>query len=156
MLLPADCIFTQVVLMPEVFCTSTSVLQSDKNKSHRRSHNHRAMLLEHASLQMSESHRARSRGVLHACGGRLYSTRQRNDYDKHGARPLWVLTFQLSVVLVVHVSVRIASLAHKAAFMLLRHVLPYLILPIEPLVAKPACREVQHRDNRYGAQSHQC
>lgn len=69
MLLPADCIFTQVVLMPEVFCTSTDVLQSDKyrspRKQHRSCHNHRAMLLlKHASLPMSESHRARSRGVL--------------------------------------------------------------------------------------------
>ena len=53
MLLPADCIFTQVVLMPEVFCTSSNVLQPDEYKLPRKQHRscHHASSLN-ASLHM--------------------------------------------------------------------------------------------------------
>ena len=51
--------------------------------------------------------------------------------------PDW-LTFQFFVVFVVHMSVRVAALAEEAALMVFCHVLPKLILSIEPLVTKSA------------------
>ena len=48
------------------------------------------------------------------------------------------LTFQFFIVFVVHMSVRVAALAEEAALMVVCHMLPKLILAIEPLVTKTA------------------
>ena len=54
-----------------------------------------------------------------------------------------MLTFQLFIVFVVHMSIRIASFAKEAAFVGVSHVLPEFILSIKPLMAETACKTAQ-------------
>lgn len=56
-----------------------------------------------------------------------------------------MLTFQFFIVFVVHMSVRVAALAQEAALMIVCHMLPQLILSIEPLVTKSAERDGRQR-----------